>query len=59
MTKIVTASASLIIVKKLGHRGLVSGNKIITAPERKAIDDIIYGKVFGPTGSAKKGDSSW
>ena len=54
-----TANPSLRKITKFGHLGLESGNKIITDPDMKAIEAIIYGNVFGPTGSAKNGDSSW
>jgi len=57
-TKIITANRSFNNVAKFGHFGLLSGKRIMTAPEINAIDAIKYGKVFGPTGSAKKGDSN-
>ena len=53
------AKESFIKVEKFGHLGLGSGTIIITDPEIKAIAAMIYGNVLGPTGSAKKGDSSW
>ena len=46
-------------IEKFGHLGLESGMIIMTDPEIKAIPAIKYGNVLGPTGSAKKGDSSW